>query len=358
MLIALEEYEQSLHGFSITDCVVRDRSRFTFVAERFLSEAEVAEEERNEGSCAPSYYCVSRVLPFMRDDPPGDQWGCTTLEGWTHLFQGAAALAPLNQFVGLDLLGHVFVTGSGIAEQEDDIPSIRDGGPIRGEIRKVKTIGGYPYVCGGERSVGKRLDKNRWFSHTQAMPAHPEAPSAPGYPPPSWCVTSAGFDDIDGFAEDDLYAVGGKADVWHWDGHRWEQVTIPTDKRIDAVCCAGDGEVYIASSLEGHLIAGRGDRWRVLSTKEVHLGFRDLVWHEDRVWCANDHGLWTVHEGRLARAELPGEIAACAGHLYVNDGVLLAAGLGGAAFKERGEWHSIVARPEMEKRLREAKRHS
>src|SRR6185503_2769904 len=171
MLIALEEYEQFLHGFSITDCVVRDRSRFTFVASRILSEAEVEEYERQDWNTS---YRDKRVLPFMRDDPPGDQWGWTTLHGWS-LFRGGAALAPLNQFVGVDLEGHVFVTGSGISEQEDDVPCFRDGGPNRGGIRKVKTIGGYAYVCGGARSVGKRLDKNRWFSHTQAMPAHPEA---------------------------------------------------------------------------------------------------------------------------------------------------------------------------------------
>ena len=340
MLIALEEYEQFLHGFSITDCVVRDRSRFTFVASRILSEAEVEEYERQDWNTS---YRDKRVLPFMRDDPPGDQWGWTTLKGW-HLFRGGAALAPLNQSVGVDLEGHVFVTGSGISEQEDDVPSFRDGGPDRGGIRKMKTIGGHLYVCGGARSVGKRLDRNRWLSHTQATPAHPE-------------VGRGGFDDIDGFAEDDIYAVGGKADVWHFDGHRWKQLTIPTDTWTESVCCAGDGEVYIAC-YEGLLIAGRGDRWRVLSTREVNLGFRDLVWYEDRVWCANDYGLWTVHEGRLERAKLPAEIAVCAGHLYVNDSVLLAAGFGGAAFKERGEWHSIVACPEMEKRLCEAKRHS
>ncbi len=337
-MITREEYEQCLLGFTLTDCVVRDRDRFTFVATQELNDEEAEAEERN--MIDPSYR-PKRVLPFMRGDTPGDQWGWTTLLDWD-LFSGGAALLPENQFVGVDLEGQVFVTGSGVSEKEQNVPSFGAGAVNRGGVRKLKTVGGYAYACGGARSVGKRVGKNRWVSHTQAMSPHPEA-------------GRGGFDDIDGFGEDDLYAVGGKADVWHYDGRQWRQLDIPTNTWTEAVCCAGDGQVYIAC-VEGMILKGRGDQWKVIDPGGVLLGFRDMVWYEDRVWCANDYGIWTIHEDELRRAELPSEVAVCAGHLYVNDGVLLVAGLGGAAFKENGEWHSILLRAEMESMVREASR--
>ncbi len=330
MMISREEYELVLAGYTITDCVVRDRRRFTFVATRFFNDAEV--EEEVEEMRDPSFR-DKRVLPFMRDDAPGDQWGCTTLLNWD-LLRGGAAHMPENQFVGVDLEGHVFVTGSGVSEQEQDMPAAREGGPNRGGMRKLKTIDGCLYACGGARSVGKRVGRNQWVSHTQALPRHAE-------------IGRGGFDDIDGFAEDDIYAVGGKADVWHHDGKRWAQVEIPADTWTNAVCCAGDGSVYIAAH-DGIILKGRGNRWEVIHRGGSSLGIRDLVWYEDRVWCSSDYGLWTIQDDRLERAKLPPEISACDGHLYEGDGVLLTAGLGGAAFREDGQWYSILVRAEME----------
>lgn len=333
MMITPEEYEQFLLGFSFTDCVVRDRKRFTFIATEELSEAEAEAEVQN--MIDPSFR-RKRVLPFMRDDAVGDQWGWTTLLDWDLFLSGGAALLPENQFVGVDLVGQVFVTGNGVSEQEQNVPSFRQDGLNRGGIRKLKTIGGYVYACGGGRSVGKRVGTNQWTSHTQAMSAHPEA-------------GRGGFNDIDGFGENELYAVGGKADLWHYDGLRWKQIKLPTDEWIETVCCAGDGQVYVCGG-GGMILQGRGEHWKVIASPgcSACYGFRDMVWYEDRVWATNDDGIWTIYGNKLQRAELPSEVAVCAGHLYVNDGVLLTAGLGGAAFKEEGEWHSIVLRAGME----------
>ena len=69
-----------------------------------------------------------RVLPFLRAQPPGKRWSFSTLHNWD-VVRGGAALVPQNQFVGVDLQGRVYVMGSGVAGQEADIPSFRNGGP-------------------------------------------------------------------------------------------------------------------------------------------------------------------------------------------------------------------------------------
>lgn len=333
MWMSLEEYAQCLHGFTITDCAVRDRMRFSFAATRHLTDAAAEQEAKSMESPALR---DKRVLPFFRDEPEGQRWSFASLENWD-LLAIAGAQHPLNQTVVVDLEGLVFVAGSGVSGMEDPIPSFRQSGPRRGGMRKLRTIGGHVYACGGGRSVGKRLGPNQWLSHTQALPDPSE-------------VGRTGFQDIDGFGERDLYAVGGKADVWRFDGSEWSPVSLPTNTWAESVCCAGDGQVYIACH-EGLIVAGRGDVWRVIGGGGILTGLRDIVWYEDRVWCTNDYGIWQIHEGKLAPAEVPPFVTACAGHLDAQDGVLLVAGLGGAAFKEEGAWQSIVLWPEMEQAI-------
>lgn len=123
---------------------------------------------------------------------------------------------------------------------------------------------------------------------------------------------------------------------------------FPSNAWISTVCCGGDGRVYI-SGYEGLTFVGRENKWKKIHDGGISLGFKNMVWYDDRVWCTNDYGIWTIYKDKLLKAnDLPAEIAVCAGHFAVGDGVLLLAGLGGAAFLENGTWRTLVLRNEME----------
>lgn len=324
-----DEYARCLQGYTITDCVVRDRQRFTFVAIKDETDADLAAQEALESQLQEVPLLPQRVLPFLRERAPGDQWSRSELRHWD-LLRGGAASVPQNQFIGIDFEGRVYVVGSGVCRQEDSLTAWCEGGPLRGGVRKLRTIGNLLYACGGGRSVVTRMGSNQWLSHTHRIPDHPE-------------LGCGGFNDIDGFSADDLYAVGGLGEVWHYDGTDWSAIAVPATATIDAVCCGADGMVYIAAEA-GLLLKGRGEHWQVLHPRATSRGFRDLVWYEDRLWCSNDYGLWTVHRDRVQRVGLPEGVSDCTGHLDVRDGVMLSAGSGGAAFREDGAWHSIFLR--------------
>ncbi|MCG8426036.1 MAG: hypothetical protein MI754_01610 [Chromatiales bacterium] len=338
MLITLDEYEEGIHTYYICDCVVRDRNMFTFIADSWYTDEEVEEEEREGWD--PSFR-PKRILPFFRDDPEGDRLGWETLNDWGHI-EGGAALLPINQFVGIERENdRVYISGGGEVYEDTPLTNALPNNPLRGGIRRVKTLGEYVYICGGNRSFGKRLGKGEWFSHNA------------GFPETAGTNNNEGFEDFDGFSEDDIYAAGGKGDVWHFNGQKWRQIPFPTNAWVKAVCCGGDGNVYI-SCYEGLTFMGRENRWKKIHNGGIYLGWRDMVWYEDRVWCSNDNGLWTIRNGRVEyQRDLPSEISVCSGHLYTNDGVLLMAGMGGAAFLENGQWQVIFLRGEMEKRLRD-----
>jgi hypothetical protein len=117
-----------------------------------------------------------------------------------------------------------------------------------------------------------------------------------------------------------------------------------------AVCCGGDGNVYISDVYGGTWVGG-GDSWKKLKGLSLSIALRDMVWYENRVWASNDYGLYWIDKGKLSYADVPPEISACAGSLSVGDGVMLLAGYGGAAFKEDGKWEQILLFDTMEKLL-------
>ncbi|NHZ95230.1 hypothetical protein [Massilia sp. CCM 8734] len=332
MTMGIDEYIDTFQGFYIIGCAVRNRMIFGFVVDSYYTDVQVEIEEENEYDPA---YRPKRMLTHYRDDEPGDQWGVTDYEGWSFIVIGSALL-PKSQFLAAELYGKVHAVGSDEDSYDNSLIERKAGNPNGGGIRKLKQIGGYAYICGGARSVGKRLADGEWLSHTDAFPSHPE-------------IGRDGFDDIDGFSETDIYAGGGMGDVWRYDGKRWMQVDFPSNSWIQAICCGADGNVYI-SCYEGLIFAGRENQWTKIHDGGISLGFRDMVWYEDRVWCTNDYGFWTIHNGALTQVtDLPSKILVCAGRLSTGDGVLLAAGLRGAAFLENGKWNSIFLRSEMEK---------
>lgn len=334
MPMQIDEYAKAFHGFYIIGCAVRNRMIFGFIVDSYYTDAQVEFEEENEYD--PNYR-PKRMITYYRDGEPGDQWAGTEYEGWSLSVIGSA-LSPKSQFLAADIHGNVHVIGSDDESFDKSLVERKPGNPNRGGIRKLKQIGGYAYMCGGARSVAKRSENGKWISHTDAFPLHPE-------------IGRGGFDDIDGFSEVDVYAGGGLGDVWRYDGKRWIQVAFPSNSRVQAICCGADGNVYI-SCYEGITFVGRENQWKKIYNGGISLGFRDMVWYEDRVWCTNDYGFWTIHNSVLTQVtDLPSEILVCAGRLSVGDGVLLAAGLRGAAFLEKGRWNSIFLRPEMEKEM-------
>ncbi|MDR0701435.1 MAG: hypothetical protein LBF61_03335 [Azoarcus sp.] len=351
MLITVNEYKKYFKwhyaGFWFRDCVVRDKDIFVFVTEPSLTDEQVEEEEKNDWD--PNLR-TKGIIIYVRDEPLGKQWSAA-FRNWNAMVIGASqkpashsvSIERTSVYPSLDL--RCFVTGSGPAHE--DTPLGREGDFDRGHIGKLKSLEGYLYACGGGRSFGKRLGDGQWQSFSQDIPLPDGSGKTAG---------QFGFEDFDGWSETDIYAAGGRGDVWHYDGKKWRQLPFPSNIPLTTVCCGGDGNVYI-SGYGGNTFMGGGDRWKHLSgmglsgALGLSLPFRDMVWYEDRVWCTNDYGLWTIHKGRMKRADVPTTVRACGGNLSTADGVLLLAGLYGAVFMENGQWNEIVIFDTMEKIL-------
>jgi hypothetical protein len=321
-MISLDEFKTHFLGFNVLGCTVTRREVFCFVAQEDYTKWP----DWKDGEPPEDAELEKRLIPFVRSEPDGQQWSAAKLTGFNGILLGFSPVPPKPQLIAAGVGGEVYATGSGDSHMEEISP-VDEGGPRRGSIRKLKTIGEHLYVAGGNRSVGRREGDHQWLGYSNRIPMpRGRAP--------------AGFADIDGFNEGDIYAVGGAGDVFHFDGKDFHRCAFPSNLLLTTVCCAGDGSVYVGG-LHGHLFKGRGDSWQRIYQGNMTIPFRDMVWYADRVWCTSDYGLWTIEGDKLQEAPVDSKVKICSGNLSARDGVLLVAGHGGAAFCENGQWNVI-----------------
>jgi hypothetical protein len=316
-----------LRGFNVIDCEVRHREFFYFLAREDYTQAE----GWNDTKDAPNESRLEkRAVSLNLANDEAKKWGSVHLKGLDRSFC-AMAFAPERKLVVVDADSRAWVHHPSTNGFETEIKSKFEGGFLRGAIHRVRGFGQQAIAVTGARGVWMRVGVSQWERIGEQPPFDSTKHRA----------IQCGFDDIDAFSSDSMYAVGGAGDIWHFNGSAWRQCAFPTNWGLSAVCCAGDGQVYVAASVV--VYRGEGDRWTRLKTKgpKMSIPIKDLVWYEDKLWGTSDYGIWTLEGDTLVEADLPSEVKVCAGNLAVRDGVMLLAGYGGAAFKRDGQWTVI-----------------
>ncbi|SCY90387.1 hypothetical protein [Microvirga guangxiensis] len=334
MLIDEAAYRECFEDYKITDCVVRSSLMLYFVLVADDPHFLPADLDMEEDTSLSDAERPTRIVSCYLDEPADKRWGYATYKGYQGLYAGASR-EPLGQFVGVDMDGKVLSIGSGFKGFENPIPGSRHG-PLRGVVTKVKTIGGLTHISTGYRGLACRENMNQWRSLCSNLEFQPD---------PDETSALYGFEDFDAFDTGEFYCIGGKGDVWRFDGNRWQQLGFPNKDYLEAVCCGGDGYVYL-SDASGGVWKGRMDRWvQIHESTWMPARFKDMVWFQDRVYSTSEEGiLHEIIDDVVHVCDLPLEISNCAENLSVGDGVMLMAGLGGAAYHDGKEWRSLVNR--------------
>lgn len=322
MGIAPHLLNSRMAGFNVIDCEVKSREVVYLLAREDYTQAEDWDDSQTPPGDAE---LALRVFGIRLDGPGASRMGVIHLTGMDRS-RCAMAFTPSVGLAVVDVESASWVhktSGSGF---EPQIPSQAHGGLNRGAIVQARSFGGNVVVANNARQIFERTAANAW--------------ELVGPPIEDDQKESTGFVDFDRFSPNDWYAAGGHGDVWHYDGSAWRQCSFPEHLGPTAVCCAGDGHVYIMAST--FLYRGRRDVWERLGEPlELTIPIKDLVWYEDQLWATNDYGVWVLQNGQMVEADLRSEVRICAGNLAVRDGVMLLAGYGGAAYRRDGRWTSI-----------------
>ncbi|MDJ0840170.1 MAG: hypothetical protein QNK37_26900 [Acidobacteriota bacterium] len=207
--------------------------------------------------------------------------------------------------------------------------------------RNVRFIGNHFYIVGGIRRLLRRDGPEQWRDMTQDL-------RDPSLEPIE--TLDLGFDDVDGFNESDIYAVGGKGDAWRFDGQKWFNIDLPVNDQISCVCCASDGTVYIGG-FDHLILRGREDQWEIVYRDDSNYMFHQIVEFDGRIFTVDEWGstIYEITEDGVAEIDtgdfiFPPTSCLC---MSVGHGMLLAAGLESASVFDGKTWRSVFG-PEAE----------
>lgn len=233
-------------------------------------------------------YILSKAKALLSDDVPHTssiavyrgQWADAEDTNWDSTAI-AVAKQPAEKlvFVGEDGEVCTYVAGTSTTEEIKPAPKM---------VRNAGTIDGHVYVCGMLRQVYKRVGEGEWTNISAPGPAARE---------------KVGFEAIDGFSGNEIYAVGWSGEIWEYNGKKWMNRTSPTNVILNAVCCTGSETVYVAGQ-QGVMIKGRHERWEIIEwEEEVTADIWDLCWFKNNLYVATMTELYTLQGNQLEEVD-------------------------------------------------------
>ncbi|AKQ63693.1 hypothetical protein A176_000605 [Myxococcus hansupus] len=179
----------------------------------------------------------------------------------------------------------ISVYASGDTYRYDVLQRTRLGRPPHaGFLSGLRRIGQSVYACGGQNTV-YRLDAGGWVDLAGPLRQPYSGPSDPT------------LNAIDGFATNDLYAVGHAGAVFHFDGAAWRSPETPTHAAQHQVVCHDDGLVYACGA--GTVLRGGTQGWQPLNTAEHTEDFWGMATLDGTIYLCTYRTLYRVVDGTL-----------------------------------------------------------
>lgn len=196
-------------------------------------------------------------------------------------------------------------------------------GPRYGSISSVSAVAGKAFAVGSEGMAYRLDDFNGWTRIDDGLP------------------DTFGARALHGFSVNDLYAVGSRGEIWHYDGKKWTKCDSPTNVHLNCVCCAPDGTVYAAGN-GGMLLSGRASAWKVIEQEAVEKPFWDLEWFAGELYLSTLASLFRLAGGKLAPVEFGAEKVKTCYHLSATTEVLWSVGEKDVLSFDGKSWTRVV----------------
>jgi hypothetical protein len=239
---------------------------------------------------------------------------------------------PERRFLALSQKGgHILRMGGGESGIEELSPCMKGFKRKPGLMREIRGIaGGRAYAVGTGRQAYRRENTGVWRCIDQWSQTDSRE------------LTRFSFESIDGFSEEDIYAVGWEGEIWHYDGKKFKQIQSPTNLSLHQVKCAADGLVYIVGK-NGILIRGRDEQWEVIEQDQTTSDIWGVAWFQGCVYVATTQMVFGLANNNLERIDFKeGAIPASCYHLSTTDDVLWSIGPEDIVEFDGKNWTRIV----------------
>ncbi len=268
----------------------------------------------------------TRLVSMNTAKNPG--CGVVSFEGALYM-TGCKTMIPKQQSVFVDAGGKVYVWGGGDDQSESKVP-VNDE---RVTFKSTKEISGKAYSVGTLRTVFRRDAPNNWVKLDKGLHGTPELEKQA-------LADNAGFNDIDGFSDNDIYACGDGGDCWHFDGKIWTRIDLPVNSMLTVICCAGDDYVYIGTN-DGLLLKGCEDDWTILK-HDIGAEITALVWFKEKVYYSDAFWVYELINDQPRKVDFGDANPSQFGLLYGGDDVLISAGTNNVVRFDGSKWDSLL----------------
>ena len=309
------------HGFFIHDCCIAAEDYFCVSSEKRLPEKKY-DYYTNRGTTRIGIYNAK-----VQEPNESPIWAGRTWNGHS-FFNTRLVNANHKECLMVDDAGQGYYLGLGDNKFAEKQLSTKT------RFHQMARVGDQIYGVGWGREVFKRIGPENWQCISEDIRAH---------------GSGHGFEDMDGFSGDDLYAVGGQNDIWHFDGIAWHYIDIGEKQLLPlSVCCAENGDVYIGCAW-GYVIRGRGEIWSVFNTGK-NTKFCDAVAYQGRVFFGSEYGVFVADQDSETFSCQPYDFEKhiaplSARRLDARHGKLLAASLVSVALYDGKRWQYIYGAP-------------
>lgn len=321
--LSKQKWEETIKGFDIIDCTFFESDKILLV-----TKADVPDEEYDVLKES------SREARGISITLSSDETKCGTY-GVGGLRFPRVCITQKPELRGLlssrQNDGLVFAVGKGGIKEMDYITPDGDKHPKGSAyVYKLKCIDGYAYAASFGRIIHKRVAHGQWIPFTTGL-VWPEKMDS----------SNMGFHDIHGPNENNMYAVGGCGDVWHYNGEKWQWCDFPSNEQLSCVLVAPDGDVYISGE-GGNLWRGQMHTWEKIHTGSSSVLNKDLVWYNKQVWVSSDYQLRVWNGKELVRPVHDGKEIIMSGNMDVYENLLLVADLNTVKLFDGTDWYTIV----------------
>lgn len=197
-------------------------------------------------------------------------------------------------------------------------------------LRALTSIDECIYACGMARAVLRRRSVDDWEEIGPGTTADDDG-------------LVVGFEGMDGFSSDEMYAVGWRGEIWKYSGGIWSQLDSPVTANLNAVCCAADNTVYIVGD-EGCMLRGRGDVWEVLDLERFD-NLMDVAFFDGSVYVTTSFNIFKLQDDTLIPEDAflnPDDRPRTCLHLLRSDDGLVSMGTKDLFRLVTGRWERIV----------------
>jgi len=312
----MTERYKYLKDFEFSNCHIRSSSIIAFTAQKWPDSDSLEQRET--------------ALFFYYPRKPVERMWAVSGIGQSTGVHGCAVFSPEERWIFLTDDGQVYVVGKGDDNYEDPISERQD--LYFSNVTSVHN--GHAIAVGPRRKVYLRQTANNWIQLDKDLFPQGEQTD----------LEYAGFNDIDGFSEEDMYACGGRGDLWHYTGHLWINIDIPTNSVLKNVCCADDGLVYITTNRR-EILKGRGETWEIIKQDETKEILEAIVYYDGKVIVSTISELFVVDGNEFKVADLGIPDMNSKAHLAAGDSILVVAGIDEATMFDGKSW-SVILEPE------------